>query len=287
MNHPARLILLLSLAGCTAGPAPVTEGDLAARLERGRMALARGQAAGALPDLAAAVEDYPEAATDLARAAKATGRQEEALDGLERALSRRPGDTSLLFVAATLEMDLERLGEAEDHLRTVLGGGLHIPALIQLNRLLAGANRIEEAHELLRSSEDRICGPVRTGAGNAAGDRQAAVLFLQELGQVLLVRGDLADAARQFEEAIRYAPERAAGHYGLGLVLIALGDLEGAAGALAEARRCDPDHLEATYQAMNVAERRGRPEEAEEARERFEVLYRASLTAPSLEEEAW
>ena len=269
------LVLTAALAGCGGSPGPSAD----ERLARGRASLARGDAAAALEDLMAVVADRPEAANDLARAAKVAGRSGEALPRVEEALARNAGDHELLFVAASLQLDVERRGPAERNLRLALAAEPeHWPSILLLARLLTQAHRTREARAHLLEKEEVVCGPGRS-AGASQGDRHWATLFLKDLGHILLLcrRGD--QALERFGEATRLDPSFAEGHYGLGLARLVTGDLEGAAAALDEALRLDPAHVEAAYQALNVAERRGRDAEASEAKRRFAELYRSRLEA--------
>jgi tetratricopeptide (TPR) repeat protein len=265
---------LVACGGASEMPPDVTE-----RLARGRAALERGEAARAFPDLLAVFPYRIEVANDLAIAAKVVGRSGEALPHVEKALKQQPDVPVLLFVAASLQIDVGRLRDAERNLRRVLGSDpSHLPSLLLMAEMLTQADRSREALTLLLETEDPVCAAGRR-VGADPGARHRTALFLRRLGDVHLDRGETAEGLRRLEEATRLDPAYAEGHYALGLARLQAKDLEGAARSLAEARRLAPGHVEAAYQAMNVAERLGRVEAAAEARERFHELYRERLDA--------
>ncbi len=74
---------------------------------------------------------------------------------------------------------------------------------------------------------------------------------------MLLIGGDLEQAAIRYREAIRIDPDYAKAHHNLALVLVRQGDLEQAAEHLEEAIRIDPGYASAHRNLGKVRERLG------------------------------
>jgi len=105
------------------------------------------------------------------------------------------------------------------------------------------------------------------------------------LGTVLMERGDVEGALREYREATRINPSAPDGQYNLGRVLALGGDLEESAEAMRQALTIDPNHLGALTDLGRTLSLQGRYGESLEA-------YRKALTVrpdyvPALAGLAW
>jgi Flp pilus assembly protein TadD len=82
------------------------------------------------------------------------------------------------------------------------------------------------------------------------------------LGDILLKRGDVQAATAHFEEAVRLLPGYAHGEYNLGVAMVMQGRLDDAEGHFLRAIRLQPGYADAEFNLGNALARRGRNSEA-------------------------
>ena len=98
-----------------------------------------------------------------------------------------------------------------------------------------------------------------------------AFIASDNLGAILLARGELEPAAKHFEDALRAKPDHAEGLDNLGLVRQRQGKLDEAASYFREALRCDPNFPNAHNNLGTLLAQEGR---TSEALEHFEQAVR-------------
>jgi len=82
------------------------------------------------------------------------------------------------------------------------------------------------------------------------------------LANALLLKGQIDEAIGQYQEAIRLNPDHAEAHYNLGTALLLKGQTDEAIRQFQEAIRLKPDHAEAHYNLGNVLGSKGQTDEA-------------------------
>ncbi|UCF68840.1 MAG: sulfatase-like hydrolase/transferase, partial [Acidobacteriota bacterium] len=244
-----------SLVSCARGP---DLGRARQWIEQGRPDLAVAALRDAEPKSAEAWQLLAAAYTRLPE------RAEEAAEVMAPVATTGP--PMLTLAAARFAQAADRVGDAarwleqarERHPRDV-------ELAIEQAKLLTQLGRAEQAVaelEPLVSGDPRLLNVVGYAA-LLAGDSQRAQAFLER------------SVERAAERGVNYAPA----HYHLGLLWLARGDELRARSALRRAAEGNPKHLEAFYQALGIAERRGDARDAEQARERLAALNRQRLAA--------
>lgn len=202
-----------------------------------------------------------EAAPDDVRVLTAQGslalsrhRFEEALDLGERALEAAPGNETAYGVLVDALNELGRYDEALDATQ----------AMADVRPGLAALSRVSFARELRGDLDGAIEAMTQaTTAGAATGGENLA--FVQALlGNLLLTRGDVRQAERQYELALTTFPELPAAEAGRARLLVAQGRYDEAADVLAGLVERQPliEYAIAHGDALTAA---GRTDEAADA----------------------
>ena len=110
----------------------------------------------------------------------------------------------------------------------------------------------------------------------------AAVAQTLSLAREAVGRGDLADAARLFRDALRARPDDSEAWNDLGVIRVRQGDLVGGTDAFRQALQREARHVEARRNLAVALDRRGRRQEAEEQYRRF--LEAAPAAHPAIED---
>jgi tetratricopeptide (TPR) repeat protein len=167
----------------------------------------------------------------------------------------------IALIAGSLTGAGEALGRANRPLVVALCGAL----ILVLGALTWKQSHIYANHETLWQdtvAKNPACWMARCNFGKVLADKgqiDDAIRQYQEairlqpnyagthynLGNVLADKGHIDDAIRQYQEAIRLQPDYARAHYSLGNVLADKGHIDDAIRQYQEAVRLKPDHVEA------------------------------------------
>jgi tetratricopeptide (TPR) repeat protein len=153
--------------------------------------------------------------------------------------------------------ELERRGQGEAAIRewqeAVAEDPGSLPALLELARLLAAAQRFAEAEGLIRRA-------LEIEPGSAAA--------LAQLGGVLGLQGRVDEAIEAYEVALRADPRSVEAHNNLGGLLAQSGRLEEAIERLRASSEALPESVDVHYNLGAVLKEAGRLDEARQALER-------------------
>jgi putative PEP-CTERM system TPR-repeat lipoprotein len=173
-----------------------------------------------------------------------------AREAVQQVLKVAPEHVPSLTVAGMAALETGALQEAESHLRKAV---LNAPNAFGAKRLLAMTHlrmgktelALSEVGELLKVSQD------------------PAIIALA--GEAHLAKGDVAGAARHYEQAKALAPKNAAVQTRLGLIRLAAGDADRAIAELEAASTVDPSAYQADLALITTYLRKRDPDNALEA----------------------
>ena len=212
--------------------------------------------AGTLLDLVSAqTTDDPRVLVAEGTLALAQHRFGEGLDLGRRALEAAPGNESAYGVVVDATNELGRYPESLEA----------VEAMVDARPNLASLSRVSYARELRGDLDGAILAMSQavTAGASSVGENLAYVQVL--LGNLLLTRGDLAEAARSYNDAERSFPGFPAARVGRVRLLMAREKWSAAADLMAQVIRVQPL---AEYAVLHgdVLDAAGRTDEAEEAR---------------------
>ena len=140
--------------------------------------------------------------------------------------------------------------------------GKYRAAIAAFTKVLEIYPPYEESKAVLGSAELAEA-PFRLGSEARGGGDSKLPRLHNNLGLCYYRLGDLATAARHFEQALVLDPQYVRAHFNLGLMYAKQGDDQAAADAFAQALELEPNYVQAHYRRGEVLLRLGRPREAE------------------------
>ncbi len=270
-----RIQALQSLGYVGSGPSLASSDDTAAATESspeihnnlGRVHLARGELAEAQREFERALELDPDNAEALIRIGsveRARGSVAEAERYIERALQVDPDSITALCELAEIKRDRGELDESIRLYREALSiNDSHPFVYVGLGDSLQRAGRLDEAERtfltVLELDPDSFeahynLGVTRLNQGRVADAETYLERALElnpehvqiarvynNLGDILLGRGDVEGAARRFRQAIDASPVQFESRYNLAVVHLGAGKLDEAIELLEEAARLQPN----------------------------------------------
>ncbi|MES4890175.1 tetratricopeptide repeat protein [Streptomyces sp. NPDC096012] len=235
---------------------------------------------------AADAADYPKAQQALQTSLRVRGTQNtEALDGLAAlALARRDFPTAKQYAEQALKASPKRWAAYPPMIDAYDGLGDYEAARKTLDKLLqlrSGAAArpavMARASAVYRDRgwrEDAVAQLTDAAAGARTPAERAA--YLAGLGQLAFERGDLQDALRHFEAAVRAEPGRGAALVGRGRTLAALGHTSEALAAYRTALARQPSPQD-TLELGELYESLGQSRSAEAQYEQLRTRVRQSV----------
>jgi cellulose synthase operon protein C len=209
------------------------------------------KAAAAVAELTAVAPKHPGSRYAEALVFFAQSRFPAAREALQQVLAVAPEDVPSLTLAGMAALQVGALPEAESHLRKAL---LKAPHALGAKRLLATTHLRMGRTELAMTEVQELLG--RAG-------KDPNVLALA--GEAYLANGDLAGAARHFEQAKALAPENAALQTRLAQMRFAAGDQQRGIAELEAASASDPQAYQADLALVANYLRQRQPDKALEA----------------------
>jgi tetratricopeptide (TPR) repeat protein len=214
------------------------------------LTLGRPEAAEPLFRKAASLEPNMAAAiVGLGRAALARRDYARAAEYFEHALSLAPGASALEYPLATAYRGLGDAVKAEAHLkrRGEVEVGLRDPLMEDVSGLLHSAMAYEMSgrQALIAGRFPEAAEAFRKGIDLAADNPTLQAELRNKLGTALFQMGDPRGGTKQFELALRRAPEFAPAHYSLGVVMLSTGRYPQAIDHLSAAVKSEPDYVDA------------------------------------------
>ncbi|MGW2492543.1 tetratricopeptide repeat protein [Streptomyces sp. NPDC001606] len=237
--------------------------------------------------------DFPRAERALRASLRVRGRHTtEALDGLTAlADARRDFPAAKRYGEQALKAAPKRWQSYPPLIDAYTGLGDYKAARASLDKLLAlHTGAAERPAVMARAAavyrdrgwrEDAVA--QLTDAAAAAGTPAEQAAYLTGLGQLAWERGDLPDALRHFEAAVRLDPEQRAAAAGRGRVLAAQGRTSAAVGAYRQALGTAADPAD-VVELGELYESLGRDREAGAQYDRLKALVRRR-TAAGVDEE--
>ena len=176
----------------------------------------------------------------------------------------RPDDPDVLYLFGVAYRGVGDGDRAKEYLSRALEiRDEHVPARLELGRVLIGEGRIDEAVEHLGRTRE------------IAPDDPAALV---SLARALARQGEIDAAIELFEEVTRLVPWDPRTRLNLGTAWLRKGDVDRAAAQFEEAVDLDPDFADARYRLGAALERLGR---TDEARAHYEAAVRIDPDHPA------
>ncbi|MFC9928610.1 tetratricopeptide repeat protein [Streptomyces sp. NPDC127190] len=232
--------------------------------------------------------DFPRAERALQASLRVRGQHNtEALDGLTAlANARRDFPAAKRYGEQALKAAPKRWQSYPPLIDAYTGLGDYKAARGSLDKLLALRTGAAERPAMMARAaavyrdrgwrEDAVA--QLTDAAAAAGTPAEQAAYLTGLGQLAWERGDLPDALRHFEAAVRLDPEQRAAAAGRGRVLAAQGRTSAAVGAYRQASAAAADPAD-VVELGELYESLGRHREAGAQYDRLKALVRRRIAA--------